>query len=130
MSFKVNMVKNLSYTESYAATLLLELKEKQVPQISNTTNKKRKKDNYSGLEDRAQKKIKANKHDDNDKHDDDDNNKHEDDDEYMVFCCDRVQINKNWYDSLNKVKKYINNKKKDHQFTIKIKNLHFGFVHN
>jgi phosphopantothenoylcysteine synthetase/decarboxylase len=116
MSFKVNMTKNLSYTESYAATLLLELKEKQVPQISNRTNKKRKKDNSSGLEEKAHKKIKAKQNDD--KHDDDDDDKHDDDDddkhddEYMIFRYDRVQINKNWYSSFNKVKKYINNKKK------------------
>ena len=131
MSFTVNMTKNLSYTESYAATLLLELKEKQVPQISNRTNKKRKKDNSSGLEEKAHKKIKANqnddKHDDNDddddKHDDDDNNKH--DDEYMIFRNDRVQINKNWYSSFNKVKKYINNKKKRPSIYNKDKKLAF-----
>lgn len=135
ISFKVNMAKNLSYTESYAATLLLELKEKQVPQISNKTNKKRKKDNSLGLEEKAHKKIKANqnddKHDDNDddddkhddKHDDDDNNKH--DDEYVIFRNDRVQINKNWYSSFNKVKKYINNKKKRPSIYNKDKKLAF-----
>ena len=135
MSFKVNMTKNLSYTESYAATLLLELKEKQVSQISNRTNKKRKKYNSSGLEEKAHKKIKANqnddKHDDNDddddkhddKHDDDDNNKH--DDEYVIFRNDRVQINKNWYSTFNKVKKYINNKKKRPSIHNKDKKLAF-----
>jgi hypothetical protein len=94
--------------ESNAAKLLLELKEQlpQISKISNRTNKKRKKDNSSGLENRAKKKIKANQEDD-DKHEDED-----DDNDNIVFRCDRVQINKNWYSSFNKVKKYINNKKK------------------
>jgi hypothetical protein len=104
MSFKVNMAKELD--ETYAATLLLELKEKQV---LSRKNKKRKKDNSTGLE-----KIKANQYDDDDDYD-----------EYMVFRCDRVQINKNWYNSLNKVKKYINNKKKRPSIYNKDKKLAF-----
>jgi hypothetical protein len=110
MSFKVNMAKELD--ESYAAALLIELKEKRVPQISNRTNKKRKKDNSSRLEDRTQKKIKANQNDYNDKLD-------------MVFRCDREQINKNWYSSFNKVKKYIDNKKKRPSIYNKDKKLAF-----
>jgi len=110
--------------ESNAAKLLLELKEQlpQISKISNKTNKKRKKDNSSGLENRAKKKIKANQEDDDkhededdDKHEDEDDDKHEDEDDdndNIVFRCDRVQINKNWYNSLNKVKKYIDDNRK------------------
>jgi hypothetical protein len=96
--------------ESNAAKILLELKEQlpQISKISNKTNKKRKKDNSSGLENRAKKKIKANQEDD-DKHEDEDE---DDDNDNIVFRCDRVQINKNWYNSLNKVKKYIDDNRK------------------
>jgi len=96
--------------ESNAAKILLELKEQlpQISKISNKTNKKRKKDNSSGLENRAKKKIKANQEDD-DKHEDEDE---DDDNDNIVFRCDRVKINKNWYNSLNKVKKYIDDNRK------------------
>jgi len=96
------MTKNLSHITSYDGLALFhDPKEEQIPEISkiskisNRTNKKRKKDNTSELRNSAKKKTKAIQDDNNDK----------------KYFLTSKNIN-NWYNSLNKVKKYINNEKK------------------
>jgi len=111
------MTENLSHITSYTDLALFhDLKEEQVPQISNIsnrTNKKRKKDNTSGLRNSAKKKTKAN----NDPHNlassqltrlDEPLAKDENDKKYFLTSKNIY----NWYNSLNKVKEYINNYKK------------------
>jgi hypothetical protein len=94
-----SMSENLLHKTSYTGLVLFhDLKEEQIPQISkisNITNKKRKKDNTSELRNSAKKKTKA-------IHDDKNNKKY--------FLTSKNIFN--WYNSLNKVKEYINNKKK------------------
>jgi hypothetical protein len=93
------MSENLLHITSYTSLVLFhDLKEEQIPQISkisNKTNKKRKKDNTSELRNSSKKKTKAIQDDNNDK----------------KYFLTSKNIN-NWYNSLNKVKKYINNEKK------------------
>ena len=90
------MSENLLDITSYTGLVLFhDLEEEQIPQISNRTNKKRKKDNTSELRNSAKKKIKAIQYDNNDK----------------KYFLTSKNIN-NWYNSLNKVKEYINKNKK------------------
>jgi len=97
-----SMSENLLHITSYTSLVLFhDLKEEQIPQISkisNKTNKKRKKDNTSELRNSAKKKTKVIQDDNNDK-------------KYFLTSKNINNIN-NWYNSLNKVKEYINNKKK------------------
>jgi hypothetical protein len=94
-----SMSKNLLDITSYTGLVLFHnLKKEQIPQISkisNKTNKKRKKDNTSELRNSAKKKTKVIQDDNNDK-------------KYFLTSKNI----KNWYNSLNKVKEYINNEKK------------------
>jgi stalled ribosome rescue protein Dom34 len=93
------MSENLLHITSYDGFALFhDLKEEQIPEISkisNKTNKKRKKDNTSELRNSAKKKTKAIQDDNNDK----------------KYFLTSKNIN-NWYNSLNKVKEYINKNKK------------------
>jgi hypothetical protein len=96
------MSENLLHITSYTGLVLFhDFKEEQIPQISNITNKKRKKDNTSELRNSAKKKTKA-IHDDND----DDANKNNK--KYFLTSTNIF----NWYNSLNKVKEYVIENKK------------------
>ena len=90
------MTKNLSHITSYAEPALLH------KLISNRTNKKRKKNNTEELIEGIHKK-KANQDNNN-------NNNNNKNNEKKYFLTSK-NIN-NWYNSLNKVKKYIDNNNK------------------
>jgi len=95
---------------SYAGlTLLYDLKEEQVPQISNRTNKKRKKDNASELSS-TKKKTKANQDNLETVSNNLDQDYHREKKTQKYFLT--IKNIYNWYNSLNKVKKYIDNNKK------------------
>ena len=88
-----SMSENLLHITSYTGLVLFhDLKEEQIPQIFNITNKKRKKDNTSELRNSAKKKTKVIQDDNNDK-------------KYFL-TSKNININK-WYDNLKKVKEYI-----------------------
>jgi hypothetical protein len=100
-----SMSENILHITSYTGLVLFhDFKEEQILQISNITNKKRKKDNTSELRNSPKKKTKAIHDDNNDNNDNSDKNNNK----YFLTSTNIF----NWYNSLNKVKEYINNKKK------------------